>query len=63
VHANQVRPIYARVARDNFGSRRVLEKCGFKIIGESKGFANARGEEIEELLELQAGLQFPHGGD
>ena len=53
---NQVRPIYARVARDNFGSRRVLEKCGFLIIGESKGFANARGEEIEELLlELQAG--------
>jgi len=50
---NQIRPIYARVAKDNLGSRRVLEKCGFKIIGESKGFANARGEEIEELhLEL-----------
>jgi RimJ/RimL family protein N-acetyltransferase len=54
-HVNQVRPIYARVASDNFGSRRVLEKCGFVNIGESKGFANARGEEIEELLlELQA---------
>ena len=50
---NQIRPIYARVAKDNLGSRRVLEKCGFKIIGESKGFANARGQEIEEfLLEL-----------
>jgi RimJ/RimL family protein N-acetyltransferase len=49
-HHNQTRPIYARVAKDNPGSRRVLEKCGFKIIGESKGFANARGEEIEELL-------------
>lgn len=50
---NQIRPIYARVAKDNLGSRRVLEKCGFRIIGESKGFANARGEEIEEfLLEL-----------
>ena len=47
---NRARPIYARVARDNPGSRRVLEKCGFRIIGESKGFANARGEEIEELL-------------
>ena len=47
---NQIRPIYARVAKDNVGSRRVLEKCGFKIIGESKGFANARGQEIEELL-------------
>ena len=49
-HYNQTRPIYARVAKDNLGSRRVLEKCGFKIIGESKGFANARGQEIEELL-------------
>ena len=49
-HHNPARPIYARVAKDNPGSRRVLEKCGFKIIGESKGFANARGEEIEELL-------------
>ena len=47
---NQIRPIYARVAKDNPGSRRVLEKCGFKIIGESKRFANARGQEIEELL-------------
>jgi RimJ/RimL family protein N-acetyltransferase len=52
---NKTRPIYARVAKDNLGSRRVLEKCGFKIIGDAKGFANARGEEIEELLlELQA---------
>ena len=51
---NTVRPIYARVAKDNLGSRRVLQKCGFKVIGESKGFAKARGEEIEELLfELQ----------
>ena len=47
---NPSRPIYARVAKDNLGSRRVLEKCGFKIIGESRGFANARGQEIDELL-------------
>ena len=52
---NTTRPIYARVAKDNLGSRRVLEKCGFRVIGESKGFANARGREIEELhLELLA---------
>jgi RimJ/RimL family protein N-acetyltransferase len=49
---NRTRPIHARVARDNLGSRRVLEKCGFRVIGQSKGFANARGEEIEELLLL-----------
>ena len=47
---NRTRPIYARVAKDNIGSRRVLEKCGFTIIGEAKGFANARGEEIAELM-------------
>jgi RimJ/RimL family protein N-acetyltransferase len=49
-HHNQTRPIYARVAKDNLGSQRVLEKCGFTIFGEAKGFANARGQEIEELL-------------
>ena len=47
---NPIRPIYARVAKDHLASRRVLEKCGFKVIGESRGFANARGQEIEELL-------------
>ena len=47
---NTIRPIYARVAKDNPGSRRVLEKCGFTVLSESKGFANARGQEIEELL-------------
>ncbi len=47
---NTARPIYARVAKDNLGSRRVLEKCGFRVAGESKGFANARGEEVDELL-------------
>src|SRR5262245_9095065 len=49
-HGVRVRPVYARVAKDNLGSRRVLEKCGFHVIGESKGFAKARGEEIGELL-------------
>jgi RimJ/RimL family protein N-acetyltransferase len=48
-----VRPLYARAAKDNAASLRVLEKCGFIIIGEDRGFANARGVEIEEfILEL-----------
>ena len=47
---NTTRPIYARVAKDNPGSRRVLEKCGFVITGEVSGFARARGAEIPELL-------------
>jgi RimJ/RimL family protein N-acetyltransferase len=50
IYHSQKRPMYARVAKDNPGSRRVLEKCGFSIVGEDKGFANARGQEIEELL-------------
>ncbi len=47
---NTVRPIYGRVAKDNIPSRRVLEKCGFRVVGEERGFANARGTEIDELL-------------
>jgi len=44
------RPLYGRVAKDNIASIRVMEKCGFKIVGEDKGFANGRGIEIEELI-------------
>ena len=45
-----LRPLYARVAEDNIASRRVLEKCGFVMIGEDKGFSNARGAEIVEFI-------------
>lgn len=44
------RPIYGRVAFDNFGSQKVLEKCGFVKVGLDKGFANARQMEIEEFI-------------
>ena len=44
------RPIFGRVAFDNFGSQKVLEKCGFDKIGTDKGFANARQKEIEEFI-------------
>jgi ribosomal-protein-alanine N-acetyltransferase len=44
------RPIFGRVAFDNFGSQKVLEKCGFIKIGTDKGFANARQMEIEEFI-------------
>jgi RimJ/RimL family protein N-acetyltransferase len=50
------RPLYAGVAKDNIASLRVLQKCGFTICGEDKGFAGARGMEVEEyVLVLQAG--------
>ena len=45
-----IRPIFGRVAFDNFGSQKVLEKCGFVKIGSDKGFANARQMEIEEFI-------------
>ena len=44
------RPIFGRVAFDNFGSQKVLEKCGFVKIGSDKGFASARQMEIEEFI-------------
>jgi RimJ/RimL family protein N-acetyltransferase len=44
------RPLYARVAADNEGSLRVLEKCGFRPTERARGFANARGEEIDEIV-------------
>jgi RimJ/RimL family protein N-acetyltransferase len=50
------RPIHAHVAADNVGSRRVLEKCGFRVVGTDRGFAEARAAEIEEVvLRLDAG--------
>lgn len=44
------RPLYGRAAKDNVGSLRVLMKCGFEVTGEDTGFANARGQEIEEVV-------------
>lgn len=44
------RPIFGRVAFDNSRSQKVLEKCGFMRIEISKGYANARGKEIEEII-------------
>lgn len=44
------RPLFARVAFDNYGSQKVLEKCGFEKTGTDKGFANARQGVIEEYI-------------
>jgi RimJ/RimL family protein N-acetyltransferase len=40
-----IRPLYARVAKTNIGSIRVLEKCGFSIRGEERD-----SDGVEELL-------------
>lgn len=47
---DQTRPIHGRAAADNAPSIRVLEKCRFVEDRRERGFANARGEEIEEVV-------------
>jgi RimJ/RimL family protein N-acetyltransferase len=49
-----VRPVRARVASDNAGSLRVLQKAGFESIATEVSFAPGRAAEIEEtILELR----------
>jgi RimJ/RimL family protein N-acetyltransferase len=46
----KTRPLYAHVAKHNVASKRVLEKCGFKIAAEDKFFSKIFGEDIEEYI-------------
>ena len=46
----RVRPLYAHVAKHNIASLRVLQKCGFTLHGEDKGFSPAPGEDVEEYV-------------
>ena len=48
----QKRPLVGRVAFDNVGSQKVLEKCHFIYSREEKEFANGRQEEIVEFVYL-----------
>lgn len=50
LEAISTRPLYARAAKDNMASIRVLEKCGFEVQGEDKGYSNSRAEEVEEYI-------------
>ncbi len=51
----ETRPLYARVAKHNIASRRVLEKCGFTVSGEDSFFSPPFGKNIEEyILRLDA---------
>ncbi|MEU7474892.1 GNAT family N-acetyltransferase [Lentzea sp. NPDC042327] len=45
-----VRPVYGRAASDNAGSRRVLEKVGFEVVGTDVEYATGRREEVEETI-------------
>lgn len=47
------RPLRACAAADNVGSLRVLEKCGFVVVGATRSFWSARGGDVDEVrLEL-----------
>lgn len=50
ISEHKARPLCARVADDNVGSIRVLQKCGFVVTGEDVGFAHGRGADIRELI-------------
>ena len=50
----RARPLHAYVAKHNVGSVRVLEKCGFTLLGEGNAPAGAGREAIEELLYVLA---------
>lgn len=46
----KARPLYARAAKDNVASIRVLEKCRFEISGEDSGPSDVPGEEVEGFI-------------
>jgi len=51
----RLRPLVASVAKHNRGSLRVLEKCGFRIVGEDKEFSNVGGNVVEGIV-LELGM-------
>ena len=44
------RPLHAHAAKANAGSRRVLERCGFVVVGEDRAPAPTGGEAVEEFV-------------
>ena len=50
LEVEKTRPLYARVAHDNIGSFRVLQKCGFVETGRDEGYAHGRGAVTAEII-------------
>lgn len=46
----ETRPLLARVVYDNVASQKVLIKCGFVQMGEERGFAHGRQQEVTEFI-------------
>jgi RimJ/RimL family protein N-acetyltransferase len=49
------RPLFARVAKHNAASLRVLQKCGFTILGEDRVLGPNGPEGEEYILRLDEG--------
>lgn len=45
-----LRPLYGHVAKHNGASMRVLEKCGFVLVGEDKEFARVGDEVVQGVI-------------
>ncbi len=50
VAALESRPLYAYVARENLGSIRVLQKCGFTVVDEERPSSLGGDDTVEEFL-------------
>ena len=48
--AIEARPLFARIASDNIASLKVLEHCGFAVVGKGRRFSDARGCDVEESV-------------
>lgn len=46
----KTRPMYGRAAKDNPASIKVMTANGFALLREERGYANARGAEIDEVV-------------
>lgn len=46
----QIRPLFAHIAKQNLASKRVLEKCGFIVIGEDAWSPAIGSPEIHEFI-------------
>ena len=46
----KIRPLYAHVVQHNIASRRVLEKCGFRVVREEPGLPDATGAPVAEFI-------------
>ncbi|UYN90186.1 MAG: GNAT family N-acetyltransferase [Anaerolineales bacterium] len=50
LHEYRERPLGARAVKDNIGSVRVLEKCGFRLVGEERAFSDIRKADVDEVI-------------